>query len=140
MALSSHPDSSIGILTHPRFPKIKELRADISHELGQQGIPHLAPRKPQERAGNVVERPYVIVDSWNALKGVEFDAVIIVGVDCAVEQAGDTDANFEEMAGLYTAMTRTKDHLVMLYDNKTSVVDKIQAVLDAPEKLSYEGK
>lgn len=137
-ALASHPDSSIGILTHPRFPKIKELRADISHQLGQQGIPHLAPRTGKERTGNVVARPYVIVDSWNALKGVEFDAVIIAGVDCATEETDNLDRKFEEMAGLYTAITRTKDHLVMLYDSKTSVVEKIQTILESPEQLSYE--
>jgi superfamily I DNA/RNA helicase len=137
-ALESCPDSSIGILTHPTYPNTKALRSRISDELHQLGVRNHAPTRSEERDGNVVDRPYVIVDSWNALKGVEFDAVIIAGVDLATEQPHDTDLDFEEKAGLYTAMTRTKDHLVMLYESKTSVVEQVQNALDSPDQLSYE--
>jgi superfamily I DNA/RNA helicase len=137
-ALESCPDSSIGILTHPTYPNIKNLRSKISDELHQLGIRNHAPTRSQERDGNVVDRPYVIVDSWNALKGVEFDAVIIAGVDLATENPHNLDMDFEEMAGLYTAMTRTKDHLVMLYEVKTSIVERIQNALESPDQLSYE--
>ncbi|MBD2579128.1 UvrD-helicase domain-containing protein [Oscillatoria sp. FACHB-1406] len=137
-ALESCPDSSIGILTHPTYPNTKVLRSDISYELHQLGIRNHAPTRSEERDGNVVDRPYAIVDSWNALKGVEFDAVIIAGVDLATEQPHDPDSDFEEMAGLYTAMTRTRDHLVMLYEVKTPIVEQIQNALDSPDQLSYE--
>jgi superfamily I DNA/RNA helicase len=80
----------------------------------------------------------VIVDSWNALKGVEFDAVIIAGVDLADEQPDNSDLDFEEKAGLYVAMTRTKDHLVMLYENKTSIVEQIQDALTSPDRLNSD--
>jgi superfamily I DNA/RNA helicase len=134
MALESCPDSSIGILAHPSHSQSKKLRLTISRELNQLDVKHLAPTKPPDRMGNVVDRPYVIVDSWNALKGVEFDAVIIAGVDLAIEQ-NDSDLDFEEKAGLYVAMTRAKDHLIMLYENKTSMVEIIENALNSPTHL-----
>lgn len=135
MALETCPDSSIGILTHPTHQSTRALRSDISKELSQLGVENHAPKKSEDRMGNVVDRPYVIVDSWNALKGVEFDAVIIAGVDLAVEIPDNSDLDFEEKAGLYVAMTRAKDHLVMLYENKTSMVEIIENALNSPEQL-----
>jgi superfamily I DNA and RNA helicase len=79
LALSSHPDSSIGVLLHPQEPK--SFKSEISQCLRKLGVPHHAPMCREDREHNVVNRPFVIVDSWNALKGVEFDAVIIAGVD-----------------------------------------------------------
>ncbi|NJN73721.1 MAG: AAA family ATPase [Limnothrix sp. RL_2_0] len=134
MALESHPDSSIGILAHPSHSQSKNLRLAISRELDQLGIKNHAPTSSRDRIGNVVDRPYIIIDSWNSLKGVEFDAVIIAGVDLAIEQ-NDTDLDFEEKAGLYVAMTRAKDHLIMLYENKTSMVEIIENALSAPAQL-----
>ena len=134
MALETCPDSSIGILTHPSHSQSKNLRSAISKELNQIDVKNHAPTRSEDRMGNVVDRPYVIVDSWNALKGVEFDAVIIAGIDLAVEQ-NDSDLDFEEKAGLYVAMTRTKDHLVMLYENKTSMVEIIENALNSPAQL-----
>jgi superfamily I DNA/RNA helicase len=134
MALETCPDSSIGILTHPSHSQSRNLRSAISRELNQIGVKNHAPTRSEDRMGNVVDRPYVIVDSWNALKGVEFDAVIIAGVDLAVEQ-NDSDLDFEEKAGLYVAMTRTKDHLIMLYENKTSMVEIIENALNSPAQL-----
>lgn len=135
LALETCPDSSIGILTHPR--NTKPLRTGISQELYRFGIKHHAPTKSQERDGNVVDRPYVIVDSWNALKGVEFDAVIIAGVDLVADQP-DSDLDFEEKAGLYTAMTRTRDHLVMLYEHETTITRMIEELLNSPDQLRGE--
>jgi superfamily I DNA/RNA helicase len=132
LALLSYPKSSIGILTHPQY---KSLRQDISKQLYKLGVEHHAPMTPQERDKNVVDRPYVIVDSWNALKGVEFDAVIIAGLDEANEYPGDPDADFQEKAGIYTAMTRARDHLVMLYNTKTSIVDIMENALNSREQL-----
>lgn len=135
IALETCPDSSIGILIHPQ--NTKSLRAQISKELYKLDVKHHAPTKTQERNGNVVNRPYVIVDSWNALKGVEFDAVIIAGVDLVGEQS-DSDLNFEENAGLYTAMTRARDHLVMLYENRTPITEIIEEALNSPDRLIGE--
>jgi superfamily I DNA/RNA helicase len=134
MALSTCADSSIGILTHPSHSQSRNLRSAISKELNQIAVKNHSPTKSKDRMGNVVDRPYVIVDSWNALKGVEFDAVIIAGVDLVVEQ-NDSDLDFEEKAGLYVAMTRAKDHLVMLYENKTSIVAIIKNALNSPAQL-----
>ncbi len=134
-ALKTHAESSIGILVHPQA---KDLRQEISKELSALKIEHQAPQNSNERTGNVVDRPYIIVDSWNALKGVEFDAVIIPGVDSLTEYAQDSELNFEAQAGLYTAMTRAKDHLVMLYENKDSVVDAIAQALDSSDRLDSE--
>jgi superfamily I DNA/RNA helicase len=135
LGLTSYPGSSIGILTHPQY---KDLRQDISRELWTLGIQHHAPTTSQERDRNIVNRPFVIVDSWNALKGVEFDAVIIAGLDMANEFPHDPDADFQEKAGIYTAMTRARDHLVILYDTKNSIVDLMENALNSPPQLESQ--
>nr|WP_228049928.1 UvrD-helicase domain-containing protein [Tychonema sp. LEGE 06208] len=135
LALSSHPESSIGVLLHPQ--ESRNFKLEISKFLKKFGVPHHAPMCPQERDHNVVNRPFVIVDSWNALKGVEFDAVIIAGVD-QVEELSDPDKDFQEKAGLYTAITRAKDHVVMLYQNETKVVQQLQNILTAPDVLESD--
>ena len=135
LALSSHPESSIGVLLHPQEPK--SFKSEISQCLKKLGVPHHAPMRSQDRAYNVVNRPFVIVDSWNALKGVEFDAVIIAGVD-QVENLPDADKDFQEKAGLYTAITRAKDHVVMLYQDETQVVQQLQNILAAPNVLESD--
>jgi superfamily I DNA/RNA helicase len=128
-ALKTHPESSIGILLHPQA---NDLKAEISKELTAVDIEHHAPETSRDRSGNVVSRPYIIVDSWNALKGVEFDAVIIAGIDSLSEyKSKDSDISFEAKAGLYTAMTRAKDHLVMLYEDKDAIVTEIEAALNS---------
>lgn len=137
LAIETCPNSSIGILTHPAHKSTKALKLAISKALYQLGILHHAPTKSQERMGNVVDRPFVIVDSWNALKGLEFDAVLIAGIDLAVE-LDDRDRDFEEKAGLYTAMTRAKDHLVMLYESKTLMIEQIETALNSPSQLISE--
>ncbi|MEG3975454.1 AAA family ATPase [Microcoleus sp. herbarium8] len=135
LALSSHPDSSIGVLLHPQEPK--SFKSEISKCLRNLGVKHHAPMCSQERDHNVVNRPFVIVDSWNALKGVEFDAVIIPGVD-KVEDLPDPDKDFQEKAGLYTAITRARDHVVMLYQDETHVVQQLQNILTAPDVLESD--
>ncbi|WP_066425089.1 UvrD-helicase domain-containing protein [Anabaena sp. 4-3] len=135
LALSSHQQSSIGVLVHPQNWELKNV---ISTELSKLNIQHHAPRGSTERNMNVVDRPFVIVDSWNALKGVEFDAVIIAGLDMADEFPHDPDADFQEKAGIYTAMTRARDHLVMLYDTKNSIVDLMETALNSPDQLESE--
>ncbi|MEH2405311.1 UvrD-helicase domain-containing protein [Nostoc sp.] len=134
-ALESYRESSIGILVHPQNWRLKEA---IGRELSSLGIQHHAPKKSTDRNMNVVDRPFVIVDSWNALKGVEFDAVIIGGLDKADEYPDDLDKDFQEKAGIYTAMTRARDHLVILYDSKNSIVDIMENALNAPEQLESE--
>ena len=132
-ALKTHPESSIGILLHPQA---KDLKAEISKELTALDVEHHAPETSRDRDRNVVDRPYVIVDSWNALKGVEFDAVIIAGIDSLSEyKLPDSDISFEAKAGLYIAMTRAKDHLVMLYEEKDAIVTEIEAGLDSDDCL-----
>ncbi|WP_159786568.1 AAA family ATPase [Sodalinema gerasimenkoae] len=131
-ALEGCPESSIGILTHRNS---RELRVKISEELAKLEVNHNAPKSSQERSGNVVNRPYVIVDSWNAVKGVEFDAVILAGVDLVLGQHKNPDRAFEEMAGLYTAITRSKDHLIMLYQDKNPVIEQLENALTAEDQL-----
>jgi len=135
MALNTCPKSSIGILTHPS--STTRLRDAISKELDRLNIKHHAPENSQDRMANLVQRPYVIVDSWNAVKGVEFDAVIIAGVDLATEES-DNDRDFQEKAGLYVAMTRSRDHLIMLYQDKTPTIEMIEECLKSPDQLSCE--
>jgi len=135
LALSSHPKSSIGVLLHPQ--ESKDFNLEISKALRQLDVPHHAPMRSQDRDHNVVNRPFVIVDSWNALKGVEFDAVIIAGVD-KVEDLPDPDKDFSEKAGLYIAITRARDHVVMLYQNETKVVQQLQNILTAPDVLESD--
>ena len=132
-ALETHAESSIGILVHPQA---KDLKLEISKELATLNIEHHAPETSRDRDGNIVSRPYVIVDSWNALKGVEFDAVIIAGVNSLSEyKSPDAEISFEAKAGLYTAMTRAKDHLIMLYEDKDIVVTEIEAALNSEDCL-----
>lgn len=131
-ALKTHHDSSIGILLHPQA---QDLKKEISKELNNLEIPHHAPINSQARDGNVVNRPYVVVDSWNALKGVEFDAVIMAGIDDLGEKSDDGDREFVAQAGLYTAMTRARDHLVMLYENHDSTVDSIKSAFTISDRL-----
>lgn len=135
LALSSHPDSSIGVLLHPQEPK--SFKLEISECLQKLSVNHHAPMHSQDRGHNVVNRPLVIVDSWNALKGVELDAVIIAGVD-RVEDLPDPDEDFQEKAGLYTAITRARDHVVMLYQDETQVVQQLQNILTAPDVLESD--
>lgn len=133
LALNTHNESSIGILVHPQA---KDLQIEISKELATLDIPHHAPETSRDREGNVVSRPYVIVDSWNALKGVEFDAVIIAGVDSLSEyNSEEAEISFEAKAGLYTAMTRAKDHLIMLYEDKDVVVTEIETAINSADCL-----
>jgi superfamily I DNA/RNA helicase len=135
LALSSHPDSSIGVLLHPQEPK--SFKSEISLCLKKWGVPHHAPMCSEDREHNVVNRPFVIVDSWNALKGVEFDAVIIAGLD-KVKDLPDANEDFQEKAGLYTAITRARDHVVMLYHDETQVVQQLQNILTAPDVLESD--
>lgn len=126
-ALSSCPNSSIAIM-HP--PDLKrQFQAQISESLNKLNIPHIAPVKSYQRDKNIVFRPCVIVDSWNALKGVEFDAVILVGIDLALPENVHGDDEFDKIAGLYAAMTRGRDHLVMLYSNRTKIVSQIEVAM-----------
>ena len=132
-ALNTHPSSSIGILLHPQA---QDLKLEISKELTTLNIEHHAPITSRDREGNIVTRPCVIVDSWNALKGVEFDAVIIAGVDSlSVYKSEDKDISFEAKAGLYTAMTRAKDHLIMLYEEQDIIVTEIETALNSADCL-----
>ncbi|MEB3295620.1 MAG: AAA family ATPase [Synechococcales bacterium] len=136
LALDSHPASSIGILTHPSLGRFRQA---IAQALQTAGIPHQAPQTSSDRQGNVVRRPWVIVDSWNALKGVEFDAVILVGIDLMLED-GEPDRLLQSAAGLYTAMTRARDHLVILYDEQNATVERLQAAIASPGLLqAHEG-
>lgn len=135
LALESQPESSIGILLHPSQSDLKQA---ISQELKLLGIVHNAPKSSAERQGNVVNRPYLVVDSWNALKGVEFDAVIIPGCDLLTEYPDDRDREFQEYAGLYTAMTRARDHLVLLYQEENEIIDRLEQALTAEPILQSE--
>lgn len=137
LALSSHPESSIGVLLHPQ--ESRDFKLEISKYLRQLDVVHHAPMGSEDRDHNVVNRPFVIVDSWNALKGVEFDAVIIAGVD-KVEELPDPDKDFSEKAGLYTAITRARDHVVMLYQDETQVVQQLQNILTAPDVLESDSR
>ncbi len=134
-ALNTHPESSIGILIHPQG---KDLKIEISRELNELQIDHHAPNSSGERDLNIVTRPHVVVDSWNALKGIEFDAVIVAGIDRLTENTEDRDRDFQEKAGLYTAMTRARDHLVMLYESKNSIVELVENALTYPSSLDSE--
>lgn len=134
-ALASHADSSIGILTHP---DAKDMRQAISKQLKLLKISHFAPKFSRDRHNNIVTRPTVIVDSWNALKGIEFDAVILVGLDQVPEHPEDPYQDFQTKAGLYTAMTRARDHLVMTYQDKTAMIAAIETAITSPPQLKHE--
>lgn len=132
-ALNTQPESAIGILVHPQA---KDLKVEISKELSALDIEHHAPQTSSDRLGNAVTRPHLIIDSWNALKGVEFDAVIIAGVDSLLQsKSRDGEISFEARAGLYTAMTRAKDHLIMLYEERDEIVTEIEAALNTDDCL-----
>ncbi|MBW4539870.1 MAG: AAA family ATPase [Myxacorys chilensis ATA2-1-KO14] len=136
MALTTHSESSIAILVPPTHASAKSLKSAISKALQNLGINHHAPLKSGERMTHIVHRPFVLVDSWNAVKGVEFDAVILAGIDRAIDRTEELDdRDFEEKAGLYTAMTRARDHLVLLYEEKTAIVEQVEAALSAPPQL-----
>ena len=132
-ALELSAESAIGILLHPQA---KDLKLEISKELTKLEIKHLAPTRSGDRIYDLANRPCVIVDSWNALKGVEFDAVIVAGVDSLSSyKKADEAISFEAKSGLYTAMTRAKDHLIMLYENQDEIVNEIEAALTSPNSL-----
>ncbi len=135
LALNSHPESSIGVLLHPNADK--NFNQKISKFLWGLDIKNHAPMNTKQRDHNVVNRPFVVIDSWNALKGVEFDAVIIAGVD-QVKDLPDPDGDFQEKAGLYTAMTRARDHLIILYQYETPVVNQIREILTSPDVLDND--
>lgn len=108
IARQDHPDVRIGILLHPKVMPEKEfLQGDI------------------------------VIDSWNAVKGMEFDAVIIASAD-EVLSSEDKDEDFKEKFGLYVAMTRAKDHLVILYDIQTDVVKQIEYALNSEDCLASD--
>ncbi|NEP45381.1 MAG: ATP-binding domain-containing protein [Okeania sp. SIO2H7] len=134
LALASHPESSIGVLCHPNLPGYGIFHTAISRELSTLEITHSAPQTSQERRQNMVCRPSVLVDSWTAVKGLEFDAVIIVGVD-AIPDYDDGDRAFETEASLYVAMTRARDHLVLLYSRQNAKVDAIGQAIYADSPL-----
>ncbi|MCU0551601.1 MAG: AAA family ATPase [Leptolyngbya sp. Prado105] len=129
LALESQPGSSIAILFRPG--DTKALKTQLSKELFRLGVGHHAPMTSQERDKNFTARSSVLIDSWNAAKGIEFDAVIIVLSEISEE--------FEERAGLYTAMTRAKDHLIFVYERRSEIVDFIEEILNAPDQLSESG-
>ncbi len=146
-ALATHPSSSLGILVQPGA---KALRQAISDALAAADIVHHAPQQSQDRDGRVVDCPYVVVDVWSALKGVEFDGVIVV-----LDQgdAGDTDAeepansklprrsmtpteqHFAARAGLYSAMTRARDCLVIAYRQPHEWVAELAEAIAHPAPL-----
>lgn len=130
LARETYIESSIGVLTHSED---RQLREEISQRLKAAKIPHHAPRSSRDRNGNVVDQSLVVVDSWNAVKGLEFDAVILVGIERLSEEV-----EFQEKAALYTAMTRARDHLVMIYQAKTAIVEEIEAAIVAPDQLDVE--
>ena len=134
LALDSHPDSSIGILCHPNLPGYAILQSAISRELTAVDVPHVAPQSSQDRRQNMVCRPSVLVDSWTAVKGLEFDAVILVGVDAMPDHA-EGDRAFEVDASLYVAMTRARDHLVLLYSKQNARVDAVGKAIYADASL-----
>lgn len=127
-ALESCAKSSIGILFHSGDEKARAIKTQLSKELFRLGVSHHAPMTSSERDKNFTARSSVLIDSWNAAKGIEFDAVIIVLAEISEE--------FEEQAGLYTAMTRAKDHLVFVYENRSGIVDILEDILTSPDQLS----
>lgn len=134
-AIASHPESSIGILVHP---ELSHLKAGIGQALRSAQIPYHAPKSSGERNSNGVHRPGVLVDSWNAVKGLEFDAVILVGCDRLPLEESDPDKAFQAQASLYTAMTRARDHLILLYQDETTIVEQIENAISAPDQLDSE--
>lgn len=130
-ALSKYSKSSIAVMMHPKIKR--NIQTPISTALNALGIKNHAPKDSKDRNGNIITRPCVVIDSWNSLKGLEFDAVILVNIDY-VNSFLNSDNEFEEFSGLYTAMTRARDHLVMLYEENNSVVDEIRASIGNTKK------
>ncbi|WP_020590016.1 UvrD-helicase domain-containing protein [Desulfobacter curvatus] len=122
-ALKTEPSSSIAIMMHPEVVKIYQPM--ISDALQKLGVPHHAPMSSETRKGNIVTRPCVVVDSWNALKGVEFDAAILFNSEYVGEHLGSTE-KFRHIAGLYAAMTRARDHLIVTYINNNEFSMSLQ--------------
>lgn len=127
-ALKTEPDSSIAILMHPDVLFRTSTQRNISKSLSNLRIQHHAPSESIERDGNVVTRPCVVVDSWNAVKGVEFDAVILVAVEYLDRFVGTND-EFKHMAGFYSSMTRARDHLVITHTENNKFVDNLVELL-----------
>ena len=130
-ALSKHPKSSIAIMMHPKIRK--NIQEKISSALNALEIKNHAPEKSENRNGNIITRPCVVIDSWNSLKGLEFDAVILVNIDY-VNSFFNSDDEFEEFSGLYTAMTRARDHLVILYEDNNSLIKEIESSIENTNK------
>jgi len=131
LSLSQYPNSSIAIMMHPDIKN--QVQYKVSVALTQFGVSHHAPQKSEDRIGNIVIRPCVIVDSWNSLKGVEFDAVILINIDYVYKYINASD-QFENFSGLYTAMTRARDHLVMVYEQYYPMVSDISRAIDQANK------
>lgn len=130
-ALSKYSKSSIAVMMHPKIKK--NIQTEMSIALDKLGIENHAPQYSKDRNGNIITRPCVIIDSWNSLKGLEFDAVILVNIDY-VNYFLNSDNEFEEFSGLYTAMTRARDHLVMLYNENNSLVEEIRTSIENTKK------
>jgi superfamily I DNA/RNA helicase len=135
MARQDYQDVRIGILLHPKaMSSNNSLQSEIAHHLSIIGINPIAPKMSEERGNDILNSGSVVIDSWNALKGMEFDAVIIAGVDSVISSSNQ-DENFKEKAGLYVAITRAKDHLVMLYERETDVVSQLHQALNSEHCL-----
>ena len=124
------PNSSIAIMYPPGSGYQKLFQTPICTALANNGIRYHAPKESKERDGNYVDTNCVVVDSWKALKGVEFDAVIIIGADYMAPGEKDPDTAFSEIAGLYSAMTRARDHLVVLYGARTQIIIEIEHAIN----------
>lgn len=122
VSLKHYSESSIAIMMHP--DRKNDVQSRVSLALSEQRVLHHAPASSKDRNCNVVKRPCVVVDSWNSLKGLEFDAVILVNIDYVYSFLGAAD-EFEQFSGLYTAMTRARDHLVMLCGVENKIVTEI---------------
>lgn len=126
-SLAEYQESSIAIMMHP---DIKDsTQKEISIALEKLGVDHDAPPSSKDRNVNVLKHPWVIIDSWNVLKGLEFDAVILINIDY-VNRFLDKADEFKQFSGLYTAMTRAKDHLVMLYEKENKIVNDIKSSIE----------
>lgn len=137
-ARQDHQDLRIGILLHPKAISSNNLLQDeIVHHLSIAGINPIAPETSQARRSAILHPGSVVIDSWNALKGMEFDAVIVAGVDYVLS-SDNQDKDFKEKSGLYVAMTRAKDHLVMLYERETDVVNQIHQALNSENCLESD--
>lgn len=138
LAKQDHPAVRIGILLHPKTMSSNHLmQGEIAYHLSLVGIDSIAPTNSQARDNNLLRSGSVVIDSWNAVKGMEFDAVIIAGLDY-VFSSHEPDEDFEEKSRLYVAMTRAKDHLVMLYEQETEIVHQLQQALNSADCLEAD--